>query len=445
MTSDIWYGGGQSTPIRCTRRPRAEADIVGVEEPEGNLRRLARLGSAYVDDSLDLISRFRSSRWSAARRFAYAALGLDQVVAVGNVHLNCCPYGPEEAASARAHGALALAPSLRLPIRAAQRSAGPVSRRRTPTFLTGDFNSPFHLDWTEPVHLARPERVPFALEWLVSRRSRGPRRSPSRGASGPGREPRLHLDAGTPPPRIRRKETLNRIDWAMAAGRARRYASRLVGDQGGGTSTRSTPTDRPPRRRVHVRGHPRRAPRSWSAEPRVVTRGERSASAIRALAEPRAGDPAVMRGGRPLMSIPIYDASDHLASYFGTRTLRPGAYRAALLNGDGSVEASYRFWIEAPGTRPSIGATRASYVRGEPIGLRFGGAPANKLDWIGIYRAGDDDLYNYFGFKYTGARPSGRLSFTKADLGTLDPGRYRATLMLDDGYSVLAETRFRVR
>ena len=37
------------------------------------------------------------------------------------------------------------------------------------------------------------------------------------------------------------------------------------------------------------------------------------------------------------------------------------------------------------------------------------------------------------------------MSFTKADLGTLKPGRYRATLMLDDGYSVLADTSFRVR
>jgi hypothetical protein len=53
-------------------------------------------------------------------------------------------------------------------------------------------------------------------------------------------------------------------------------------------------------------------------------------------------------------------------------------------------------------------------------------------------------IYGYLGFKYTGARPSGRMRFTKADLGTLKPGRYRATLMLDDGYSVLADTTFRV-
>ncbi len=41
--------------------------------------------------------------------------------------------------------------------------------------------------------------------------------------------------------------------------------------------------------------------------------------------------------------------------------------------------------------------------------------------------------------------PNGGVTFTQDDLGKLAPGRYRATLMLDDGYSVLAHTTFRVR
>jgi Endonuclease/Exonuclease/phosphatase family len=454
MTSNIWYGGVQVDFDQVARAVRrAEADIVGVQEPEGNLRRLAAAaGLPYVDDSLHLISRyplFAVERGGV--RFAYAALGLDQVVAVGNVHLTCCPYGPEEAASGKGpRRVLALERSLRLPeIRPQIGALGPVSRRGTPTFLTGDFNSPSHLDWTEPVHLARPERVPFALGWPVSRAlaRAGWRDSYREAHPDPVANPGYTWTPGTPPPRIRGKETLDRIDWVMAAGPARTLASRLVGDEGGqdvdvgldpyGSDHRAVAST--------FAVTPGRAPALVSAEPRVVARGERVSVRYTRTSGGAGRKIAVMRGDSPLMSIPIYDASDHLASYFGTRTLRPGAYRAALLNGDGSVEASYRFWIEAPGTRPSIRATRASYGRGEPIGLRFGGAPANKLDWIGIYRAGDDDLYNYFGFKYTGARPSGRLSFTKADLGTLDPGRYRATLMLDDGYSVLAETSFRVR
>ena len=453
MTSNIWYGGvqvGFDQVARAVRR--AGADIVGVQEPEGNLRRLAAAaGLPYVDDSLHLISRYPLFAVEPGGvRFAYAALGLDQVVAVGNVHLTCCPYGPEEAASGKGpRRVLALERSLRVPeIKPQIGALGPVSRRGTPTFLTGDFNSP-------PTSTGRSPST-WRGRGMCRLRSTGRCRGRSRGPAGatptarlpdPVANPGYTWTPGTPPPRIRRKETLDRIDWVMAAGPARTIASRLVGDAGG----QDVDVGLDPYGSDH-RGvastfavTPGRAPALVSAEPRVVTRGERVSVRYTRTSGAPGRKIAVMHGGRPLMSIPIYDASDHLASYFGTRTLRPGAYRAALLSGDGSVETSYRFWIEAPGTRPSIRATQASYGRGEPIGLRFGGAPANKLDWIGIYRAGDDDLYNYFGLKYTGARPRGRLSFTKADLGTLDPGRYRATLMLDDGYSVLAETSFEVR
>jgi endonuclease/exonuclease/phosphatase family metal-dependent hydrolase len=59
MTFNIWYGGVQVDFAQVTRAiRRAGADIVGVQEPEGNLRKLAAAsGMPYVDDSLHLISR----------------------------------------------------------------------------------------------------------------------------------------------------------------------------------------------------------------------------------------------------------------------------------------------------------------------------------------------------------------------------------------------------
>jgi hypothetical protein len=43
-----------------------------------------------------------------------------------------------------------------------------------------------------------------------------------------------------------------------------------------------------------------------------------------------------------------------------------------------------------------------------------------------------------------GALPHGRLAMTRANLGTLQPGRYTAGLFMDDGYKLLARTSFRV-
>jgi endonuclease/exonuclease/phosphatase family metal-dependent hydrolase len=456
MTFNIWYGGVQVDFRQVARSIReVGADVVGVQEPEGNLRRLAAAtGLPYVDDSLHLISRY--PLFAVERRglrLAYVALDLDHVVAVGNLHLTCCPYGPEEAAAGkRARQVLALERSLRLPeIRPYIRSLGPLARRGVPAFLTGDFNSPSHLDWTEAVALARPQRVPYPLAWPVSRAlaRAGFRDSYRQAHPDPVATPGYTWTPGTPAPRIRRRETLDRIDWVMAAGPARTLAARLVGETGGPDVEVGVSPFGSDHRAVASTFSvtPAPAPPLVSAEPRVVTRGKRVSVRYTGTAGGPGRQIAILRGSsrKPLMSIPIYDASDHLASYFGTSTLRPGAYRAALLRGNGSVAASYRFWVEAPRTEPAITTTRRLFARGEPIELGWAGAPANRLDWVGIYRAGAGDLYGYLGFKYTGARPTGRMSFTAADLGTLKPGRYRATLMLDDGYSVLADTSFRVR
>jgi hypothetical protein len=110
------------------------------------------------------------------------------------------------------------------------------------------------------------------------------------------------------------------------------------------------------------------------------------------------------------------------------------------------VIASSRFWVMAKDARPRIRTSRRVYRPGQPVRLRWSGMPGNRFDWVGIFTAGRTlDLYGYLGFSYLGALPQGRISMTKADLGTLAPGRYVAGLFLDDGYGLLARTSFRVR
>ena len=69
--------------------------------------------------------------------------------------------------------------------------------------------------------------------------------------------------------------------------------------------------------------------------------------------------------------------------------------------------------------------------------------PGNKLDWVAIFPAGEPSLYGYIGFRYVGAPARGLGGLRAA--GGLAPGRYVARLMLDDGYSVLAEAPFERR
>jgi hypothetical protein len=357
-------------------------------------------------------------------------------VAIANVHLLSSPYGPELQRDGKSdRQVLENERQTRLPeIKPYLRPLARLSDAGVPTFLVGDFNSPSHLD--------------EAFAWPVSRAlaKAGFRDSYRDAHPDPVARPGLTWTAGTPPPRIRKRETLDRIDWVMARGPATTLTSRLVGELGGpdvniglerwGSDHRAVAST--------FELDPAPAPALVGTDRRVVRRGE-TLTIRYASHGGRLIGILPLRGTRPIMTLPIYDASDHQAGLFGTSGLRPGAYRAALLSGRGDIEATSRFWVLARGAKPRIRSAQPVYAPGETIRLSWRNAPGNKLDWVGIFPAVRPlNLYNYLGFSYVGALPQGRVAMTRADLGTLEPGRYTAGLFMDDGYKLLAGTSFRV-
>ena len=147
-----------------------------------------------------------------------------------------------------------------------------------PVFVTGDFNSPSHLDWTEEAAEAR--ELPYSarvaggegpcrrrLSRLLPRRPPRPRRR-SPGSPGP---------PGQPPPRIRPSETHDRIDWVLAAGPSETLSSDVVGEAGGpDVEVGVSPWGSDHRAVVSSFAvEPAPAPYLVSAEPRVVEAGAR--------------------------------------------------------------------------------------------------------------------------------------------------------------------------
>ncbi len=453
MTFNVWYGGAQVEFERIGQAIKASgADVVGIQEPEGNLRRIAdAAGMSYADKTLNVISRYPI--YSVQRggvRFGYVAVGPGHVVAIGNASLSSSPYGPELVRDG-ATPARVLANERATRLGEIRPFLGPLSRQAragVPTFLTGEFNSPSHLDWTPAAAATRPQ-VKYPLRWPVSvaLERAGFRDSYREIFPDPVARPGLTWTAGTPPPRVRRRETLDRIDWVTASGPATTLASRVVGEPGGPDVDLGVPWGSDHRAVVSTFDvSPAAAPPLARAEPRVVRRG--SLVTVRYLgARGPAKRIGIMRPGRrgPIMSLPISDTSDHRAASLGTAGLRPGAYRAALFS-NGRVTASSRFWVLAGNARPRIRTSRRVYRPGQPIRLRWSGMPGNRFDWVGVFKDGRTlDLYGYLGFSYLGALPNGHLSMTRADLARLAPGRYIAGLFLDDGYALLAQTSFRVR
>jgi endonuclease/exonuclease/phosphatase family metal-dependent hydrolase len=454
MTFNVWYGGVSVDLGQIGEAIRAAgADIVGVQEPEGDLRAIAdAAGLPFVDESMHLISRF--PLFAVERggiRLAYAEVARDRVVAVENVHMPCCPYGPNLVKLGKSAGEVldlerrtrltAIEPYLD-PLRSLAHSGVPV-------FVTGDFNSPSHLDWTEDAAAARD--LPYPLDWPASKAlaDAGFRDSYREAHPDPTETPGLTWTAGQPPPRMRPQETHDRIDWVLTAGPAQTVSSDVVGEQDGpdvgvgvspwGSDHRAVVSE--------FSVEPAPAPFLVDADPRVVSRRDRVTLRYTLAGGGRGRVVGIVAGpdpgAKPEQTLPIYDASDHIAPMFGTVAMAPGRYSAVLLEQGGKVLASSPFWVAEPGARPRIETDRRTYRRGDPVDVSWSGGPGNKLDYVAIFKAGDPSLYSYLGYRYVDARSAGTVRFGVGS--ALKPGRYVARLMLDDGYSVVAETAFEVR
>jgi exodeoxyribonuclease III len=189
MTYNLWHGGEQGgQPLDQTIQVirMARADVVGLQEKGGagdevsstdNAQRIAAaLGWNYFDqgEGVGVITRFRLGKSTAKKHGTEIVLPSGQSVWHFNVHFAHAPYQPyqllkipyfdgkfidteaqavAEANAARAQEAQAVIKEI----------AAHVPNLDTPVFVTGDFNEPSVLDWTEEA--VRAGISPVAVKW----------------------------------------------------------------------------------------------------------------------------------------------------------------------------------------------------------------------------------------------------------------------------------------
>ena len=188
MTLNIFYGGDEidlhtgswchhpsgcpETLAKVVEAIRASgADVVGLEEGEHNTRAIADALGWYGSERTQVVSRYPIVDPPGANGiYVWIEVAPGRIVAIGNVHLPSDPYGPYQIRDgATLADVLALERSTRLPAIADQLAILPgLAAGGVPVFLTGDFNSPSHLDWTPAVAAIRAD-VPFPVDWPVSR------------------------------------------------------------------------------------------------------------------------------------------------------------------------------------------------------------------------------------------------------------------------------------
>lgn len=444
MSFNVWYGGEQVSLERIGEAIRAaDADIVGIQEADRNLARIAEAaGMPYVDTRRRLLSRWPifdsgSGIRTATGASPYSTTALDQdalhawvmvrpgkVVAVSNVHLSS--GSDEDAVRLAEAGPLA--------------ALGRLGADGTPVFLTGDFNTTSHLDRTTGA--AADEAVTRLLATAGLRDSY--REAHPDAAARPG----YTFTPGAPHAVTTPDRTRIRIDYVFAAGPSETLASQVVGEvEGPVTDIAVFPWPSDHRAVVSTfRVVPIDAPALIAATPRSVQEG--------AAVSVRTWDPEgpawtaliVRRDGMPADALTgVRDMPHDWQRMIPVSTigLPPGDYDALLVGEDGAVLRRSAFSIATPGARPEVEAITATVTQGEQVKVRWRHSPGDLRDWIGVYRAGETDVSRYLGFVYTESAFAGEAGFLPGPGGEpLPPGEYELRLMHDESYVVLARASF---
>jgi endonuclease/exonuclease/phosphatase family metal-dependent hydrolase len=444
MTFNIEWGGDNVSFDNVVEAIRlAEADIVGVQEAEGNLERLAAALGWHADARNHVVSRFPLLDPPGGEgKYLYAEVTPGNALALANLHLPSDPYGPDmvrdgagiEAVLANEHAA-------RMPmLRAILDAVAPVRDAGYPLVVTGDFNSPTHTDWTKTM-VGKRRFLDYAVDWPVSLAMveagfSDAWRSVYRDVEA---KPGLTWWAGRPPlPDYApgENDAEDRIDLVWYQGPVVPRSARLVGEPGG------------PGVDVHVSPWPsdhRGVVVTFTVEPRPLQdlltserRIYRDGDEVHLRAHFANSSTEIVVTEVPSNAVVAKQASSANAAL----RLPPGHYRAVATVGGRDYKRE--FWIVSAGTEPGVEVLGGAFASGQPVEVEWRGAPGHRFDYLGLYAANQEDLVEgMLAYAYTGSRPEGRLDIAAAASAagmTLAPGAYVVRLMKDDGYDVLAES-----
>lgn len=456
MSFNIEWGGSHVRFASLADAIRAaRADVVGIQEAEGNLAQLADDLGWYYSRRNYVISRFPLIDPDAGLgRFLYVEVAPGRVVAMANLHLPSSPSGTSWLRSGRTAADVAsMEREVRLPpIEAVLGTLATIADRAMPVFLTGDFNAPSHADWTEAAVGKFPHRD-LAFQWPVSRAvaDAGFRDSFRTVHPDPVTHPGFTWWAGRP-----RIEDYNpsdptrrsRIDFVWYAGPSEVSASLVVGEadaEGVDIAVSPWPSDH--RAVVSVFDTvPAPMPTLIASGERVYTAGENVELTYQAASD----TPPTLLLERVTAASEMTPRI-RLAGPAASGTVRlpdgglpAGHYRVSLLDPAGFALSRNEFWILQRDASPTLEISGERFPVGEALPFAWSAAPGNRYDWVGIFPAdAPSDSHAYLTYGYVDARSSGSMLLgaenAEADW-PLPPGDYVARLLLDDGFEILAES-----
>jgi endonuclease/exonuclease/phosphatase family metal-dependent hydrolase len=449
MSFNIEWGGAKISFANVVEAIRLSgADIVGIQEAEGNLQRLAADLGWNHDLRNYTISRFPVIEPPGADgRYDYVEVEPGKIVAIGNVHLPSDPYGPDAVRDGAAlEEVLELERTVRLPKILPYLEALPrLVEQGIPVFLTGDFNAPAHTDWVAKTVGSRPF-LRYPVSWPVSRAAAaaGFRDSWREVHPDPLANPGLTWWAGRPAleeyaPGANDPE--DRIDFLWFAGPVTVHSSEIVGEAGGpevSISVMPWPSDH------------RGVVSSFSVQPAAMPELATTSDRVYRTGDPveviyNFPDPTVLSVVNATVDEPVVSRSVRGTGReeFAPELFTAGHYRVRVQR-PGEKTLQRDFWVLERNAVPSVEVVGTTFRSGDPIPVRWRNAPGNRNDYVAAYQLNvATDYENGLAWSYIDSLPEGNLQLDEATTESgwpLEPGTYVIRLVKDDGYEPLAES-----
>ena len=450
LVYNIEYGGGPETD----RVMRAiDADVVGVLESYERLPKIAeRTGYPYYNVSLQLLSKYPILEPSGADGlYGLIEVRAGYVIPFFNVHLDYVAWGPRLLKNGKSVAEVVESEN-EVRTSALEEPLGAMDELTDegyPVFLTGDFNEPSSLDYTEETVGTRPG-IDEPVPWPVSEElfELGFRDTYRDAHPDPVKEPGITHRSG------------ERIDYVYAGGPSKTLDSKLVAERGAPDAE----IEFEPWTSDHFavlstfEVTPVAMPTLVSVDARLGTVGDEVTIAYN-VPDSEGNEIAIVpEGGDPEAATERLDAPDTSGEVvLDTAGMEVGGYEAVLLDGGGGEVARVPFWLRDPQARLQLSTDRRRYERDEPIEVEWADGPANRWDWLGVYEASasDPNTDDYLAWGYTGGHASGTVPPStdgSATIGPesqgsawpLPPGDYVVHYLLADQYDSAGSTPFTV-
>ena len=453
MSFNIEWGGRHISFEKVVEAIRlADADIVGIQEAEANLEHLASALNMHRDQRNYVLSRFPLiDPPSANGRYVFVEVEPGKIVAVSNQHLPSSPYGPDAVRDGKPpEQILAIEHRRRLPkIKPVLEVLSSLISQEIPVFLTGDFNAPSHLDWTDRTAGSRPF-LRYPVNWPVSLAvsKAGFRDSWREVYPDPLTHPGLTWWAERPPLESYspdESDPKDRIDFVWFAGPVSVKTSELIGEQGVpevSISVHPWPSDH----RAVVSGFtasPAEMPELISTGRRIYGTGESVEVIYNSRQETVMMLQRLDQQGRPVEII-RHRVSGNGRLALPAELFDPGHYRVLIPKSAGRQLQSREFWVQAAGEAAEVEVLDGSYIQSEAIGIQWRKAPGNRNDYVAVFDSlalpGSQEI---LAWAYLNAMPEGLVMLGAATAEAnwpVEPGSYVVRMLEDDGYRVLAES-----